>query len=175
MSKRKWIDHRGQEVPAAYVPRLDKKKDRLAKRIMRNAERVNQKLAELKALIFDECESIKIEVNQSERIEFDDQITLAKAKLFEYLEEKLGEKDDDLRAIVQHAFETRNGQLDTHRILGLFRLQIKAQKWNESMELIKKSINRNNSRRYARVYRKDKGGDYKLVDLNFSSVTIIDK
>lgn len=197
MSK-KWIDHEGNQVPAQYVPTLDKKKDRTAHKLAKKARWINEKLAEFKEKLFTECDgiweemlkaadvrtgekgytihsfdkSIKVEVSQSQRIEFDDQIQLAKAKLFEWLDTKLDENDGDIRQVVHHAFETRKGKLDTDRVLSLFRLKIKDKLWNEAMDLVKGSVQRNISRRYARIYVKDQQGQYQLLDLNFSSVRV---
>ena len=60
--------------------------------------------------------------------------------------------------------------MDVKRILGLFRLKINHPTWMEAMELIKQSINRNNSKRYARVWEKDKNGEYRNIELNSSSI-----
>ena len=112
----------------------------------------------------------KIEISIQERIEFDDLISVAHEKIKLYLEEKTQGVDHDLQQIINQAFETRKGRMDVKRILGLFRLQINHPLWIDAMELIKRSITRNNSKRYARIWEKDENGEYRNIELNFSSI-----
>lgn len=196
MAKKQWIDPKGNEIPAIYVPELDKKKDKFASKIVAKAEALNKKLTEFKQMLVEggdeiwaemqEAEgvrtgkkgysissfdkNIKIEMNQSERIEFDDQIEIAKALINEYLDEKLNDTDADLKALVHHAFETRSGQLDTKRVIGLFKLKINHSKWIRAMEIIKKSMSSNLSKRYVNIFVKNANGEYKDVKLNFSAL-----
>lgn len=197
MATKIWKNHNGDVVPAAYVPTLDKEKERTALKVHKNALDINKRLAKFKAQALKECDAIynkmlkdnnvttgkkgnysitsfdkeiKIEVNISERIEFSDQIQIAQLKINEYLAEKTDGLDPDLVQIINQAFKTRKGQMDVKSILGLFQLKIKHRKWLEAMELIKESISRNNSKRYMRIWKKDEAGEYKAVDLNFSSI-----
>jgi len=195
--KKQWINHQGQEVPAQYVPKLDKIKERFALKYLKRAQKAHKLLADLKRDMFAEGDklweemkanakvrtgeknftitsfdkSIKIEFTQSELVRFDDTINLAKAKIDEYLGQKLKDTDDDLRALVNLAFQTRKGKLDAQRVLGLFKLNIKHKLWVEAMELIRQSIDRNKTARYARILVRDPDTDkYHGVDLNFSSI-----
>lgn len=197
MASKKWINHLGQEVPTAYVPTLDKKKEKAAIKYFKQAKKISEKLKELKTAVLEDCDSIyeemceaedvrtgkkgnytvqtfdksiKIEVNVQERIDFDDQINLAQAKINEFLEEKTQGIDHDLQSLINSAFQTSKGRLDTKRILGLFKLNIKAAKWKQAMELIRKSIDRNISKRYVRIFERNDEGEYKAIELNFSSI-----
>lgn len=189
-------DHNGNEVPVQYVPKLDKERDAFARKFLKQAEALSSKLSELKAEIFKEGDAIwdkmkgdadvntgeknfsitsfdkqiKIEFVQAERIEFDDNINLAKAKIDQFLSDKMKASDADISQLVKLAFETRKGQLDTKKVLALFKLKITAQLWTEAMELIKKSIDRNNSKRYVRLWKKNEQGEYRAVEMNFSAV-----
>lgn len=197
MAKKIWKDLNGNEVPAQYVPALDKERERVALKYLAKAKKLSEQLIALKVEMLDECDGVydrmlesnnvpaqskggfsistfdrsaKIEISIQERIEFDDLISVAHEKIKQYLEEKTRGVDHDLQQIINQAFETRKGKMDVKRILGLFRLQIKHPLWEEAMELIKKSISRNNSKRYARVWEKDAQGEYRVVELNFSSI-----
>ncbi|MEZ5195080.1 MAG: DUF3164 family protein [Bacteroidales bacterium] len=197
MATKIWKNHNGDVVPAAYVPKLDKEKERTAIAIHKQATDISKRLAEFKAKALKKCDAIfdqmmadnnvttgkkgnysitsfdkeiKIEVNVSERIEFDDQIKIAQIKINEYLAEKTEGLDADIVQIINQAFKTRKGQMDTKSVLGLFQLKISHKKWNEAMELIKQSISRNTSKRYMRIWKKDSSGEYKAVELNFSSI-----
>ena len=198
MASKIWRDHLDREVPATYVPKIDKKKEKVALRYLKKAKYIHNKLEEFKAALLEDCDelyelmleeaeidenkrkgnytvtsfdkSVKIEVNVQERIEFDDHINMAQKKINQFLEEKTKGVDHDLAVLVNDAFKTSNGRLDTKRILGLFKLQIKGKLWEEAMELVKKSINRNNSKRYVRIFEKDIEGEYQNIELNFSSI-----
>jgi hypothetical protein len=113
---------------------------------------------------------VKIEISIQERIEFDDKISVAHEKIKQYLAEKMQGVDADLQSLINQAFETRKGRMDVKRILSLFRLQIKHPLWLEAMELIKSSISRNDSKRYVQILKKDVNGEYRNIDLNFSSI-----
>jgi hypothetical protein len=197
MAKTKWIDPTGQEIPAQYVPKLDKMRDRTARRILKKAEDLSKRLAAFKEeaitaadAVYDAMleenkirknskggytitsfdKSIKVEISIQERIEFDDLIQVAQEKINEFLAEKTGGVDEDLRQIINLAFKTSKGQMDVKRVLSLFKLNIHHKKWLEAMEILKKSISRNITKRYMRVWKKDAAGEYKAVELNFSAL-----
>jgi len=197
MAKKQWIDLNGNEVPAQYVPKLDKERERITLKYLAKAKKLSQQLEKLKEDMLNDCDAVyqqmlkdnnvpahskggysistfnrdaKIEVSVQERIEFDDIITVAHEKIKQFLLEKTQGVDTDLQQIINQAFETRRGQMDAKRVLGLFRLKINHPRWLEAMDLIKQSINRNNSKRYVRVWKKDSQGEYRNVELNFSSI-----
>jgi hypothetical protein len=197
MSKTIWKNHLGQEVPFSYVPPIDKKKDRIAQSLVKKATELSLKLAQYKYDLLEKCDdlyeemkadasvttgskgnytitsfdkSLKIEVNVSERIEFDDKIIFAQEKINEFLSTKTKDADADLAEIVNNAFQSSKGQLDHKRVLSLFAYKIKHPIWLEAMELIKQSIQRNNSKRYVRIWQKDDAGQYQSIDLNFSNI-----
>jgi hypothetical protein len=196
MSKQ-WIDPSGATVPTRFVPAIDKKKTKTVERIVREAEKAQAQLRKVKSLLFEECDNIydlmkadanirtgkkgnytistfskdkKIQVDVQESLTFDDNISFAKEKIEEYIAAKAQGVDEDLLKLVHLAFESRNGKLDTKRVLGLFKLKINHAKWNEAMELIKSSIDRNFSKRYARIFIRQENGEYKPLELNFSSL-----
>lgn len=197
MAKKQWIDLNGNEVPAQYVPKIDKDRERITLKHLKRAKKLSEQLERFKEELLADCDAVyekmladnnvpgnskggfsistfdrdaKIEISVQERIEFDDLISVAHKKIKLYLEEKTQGVDHDLQQIINQAFETRKGRMDVKRILGLFRLKINHPTWMEAMELIKQSINRNNSKRYARVWEKDKNGEYRNIELNFSSI-----
>jgi hypothetical protein len=197
MAKKQWIDLNGNEVPAQYVPKIDKDRERITLKHLKRAKKLSEQLERFKEELLADCDAVyekmladnnvpgnskggfsistfdrdaKIEISVQERIEFDDLISVAHEKIKLYLEEKTQGVDHDLQQIINQAFETRKGRMDVKRILGLFRLKINHPTWMEAMELIKQSINRNNSKRYARVWEKDKNGEYRNIELNFSSI-----
>lgn len=192
-----WKNNKGLDVPVKYIPKLDKEREAIVMKYINKAKKLHDALEDLKLDMVADCDAffnemmvkngvrsegkgnysltsfdknLKIEIDVQDRIEFDDQIQVAHAKIKEYLEEITQGTTPELVEIVNHAFTTNKGRMDTKRILGLFEIQIKHPKWVDAMELIKGSITRNNSKRYVRLWEKDKNGQYRNIDLNFSSI-----
>ena len=197
MAKKIWKDHEGNTVPTQYVPKIDKERDRAAQSIYKKALNLNERLSQFKADAFEISDQlfkkmlkenniksdrkgnysitsfdkdIKIEVSVQKRVEFDDHINLAHAKIKEFLTAKTGEAGHDIQELINHAFQVDKGRMDAKRVLGLFKLNIKDKLWAEAMELIRKSISTNVSNRYMRIWKKDGNGEYQAVELNFSSI-----
>lgn len=188
----------GFKIPANRVPVIDRKKDTIAHRYLNKAKSLNTKIAEFKTkmlkdidaiyaemlkeanleptdrkgnfMLYSFDKSIKIMVKVSDRIEFDDHITIAQEKIKEFLNKKTEGADQDLAELVNNAFTTTKGRLDTKRILGLFNLKIKHKLWLEAIELIKTSITRNQSKRYVTVYERNGEGEYKAIPVNLAAV-----
>lgn len=114
--------------------------------------------------------SIKIEINIGLRIEFDSKLQLAHTKINEYLEEITEGSADEIRLIVNNAFSTTRGNLDTKKIMSLFTYQIKHSLWLEAMEILKQSITTNVSKRYIKISRKDTEDKYQAITLQFSAL-----
>ena len=119
--------------------------------------------------------SIKIEVQVNEPISFDkNTIGLAKQKLDEFLEASLEGVKDFIKPIITDAFETRAGQLDTSRILGLrkYIAQANDERFTEAMALVDKAIRRTSTKEYFQVSIKDESGEYNIVLLNFAAINV---
>lgn len=193
-----WKDHKGNEIPEKYVPELDKIKDKMVLKTLKQAKIISAQLAKFKKGLMTEADiifykmleeanidndqrkgnlticsfdkSIKVEIKVSDRIQFDDNITLAQAKLSEYIDLKMEGTDRDIAELINSAFQTDKGKLDNKRIFSLFRMKIKHPLWIEAIELIKKSIQINSTTKYITVYEKDADGKYQNIDLNMSSI-----
>lgn len=138
------------EIPAARVTKVEKLRERRADRILKDAEKISQKLAEFKELTSEYCaevfeavmaenqveatdrkgnftwynfdRSIKIEVAISDRIDFDDTlIAAAKEKFDGFLQSSTTQVDEMVRALIMEAFSTNKGRLDVKRVLNLVR------------------------------------------------------
>jgi hypothetical protein len=198
-----WIDESDLSVPYKYVSPADRLRERHAGQIIKNAHIINTKLIAFKAMVAQKCEevydrtmaeldadpskarkgnftwfnfnrSIKIEINISEAITFDDlTITAAKSKLDEFLEREITSKNEFAKQMIIDAFETqRSGKLDPKSIMKLtsYEKKIKDPLFSEAVELINQSIRRPKSKTYFRVWIKDDTGKYANIDLNFSSI-----
>lgn len=117
--------------------------------------------------------SIKNETKFSESITFDPLlITSAREKFNQYFSDNITSKDDFAKEIVMKAFETRNGQLDPKKIFDLLRYKSKVKDalYQSAIKDTEDSIRRKVSKVYHRISERDKNGEYKVIDLNFSSI-----
>ena len=197
MAEKTMRRHDGHEVPVSLVPKLDKQKDKIVRKHIKQAKHISALLAELRKATMDDVNSIraemfaenkvkedskgnmliqsydkqlKIEISIAERIEFGDLINVAQGKINEYLKTKTEGGDNEIAELINHAFTTSKGKLDTKRILSLFKLNIKHHLWVEAMELLKKSIETNSSKTYIRFWEKGEGEAFKSITLDISNV-----
>lgn len=196
-----WIDESGNRIPYNRTSATERLMERRSAQLLKEAAALSEKLAKLKdnfRTFSDEVyqvflkernleapverkgnytwynfdRSIKVEVSVSERITFDEMsITAAREKLSQFLDENIEGKLEFVKDLVNEAFQTSKGQLDTKKVMGLlkYRSKIKHQAYQDAMALIETSIRRPESKSYYRIWEKDRNGEYKLVDLNFSS------
>ncbi len=193
-----WHDHRGTNVPREYVPNLDRKRETAVGKIYDKATKLSRRLAAFKSEAFDEADgiyedmlkeadidpterkgnytltsfdkSVKVEINVADRIEFDENIEFAQVKFREFIALKTKGADQEISELVNQAFSTRKGKLDTKRVLSLFSYKITHPVWLQGLEFVKKSMSTNSSVRYMEISTKDANGEYKAVKLNFSSL-----
>lgn len=196
-----WIDESSNRIPYNRTSATERLMERRSAQLLKEAAALSEKLAKLKEnfrSFSDEVyqqflkersleapaerkgnytwynfdRSIKVEVSVSERITFDEMsITAAREKLSQFLDENIEGKLEFVKDLVNEAFQTSKGQLDTKKVMGLlkYRSKIKHQAYQDAMALIETSIRRPESKSYYRIWEKDRNGEYKLVDLNFSS------
>lgn len=198
MKKEQWKMADGQNVPAEAVSPFDKKKEKVVQSIAKKAIKLNKELEAFKQEFYSKADavnmerlqnrgskredykgnyslfsydkSVKIEMNVNETVNFNDDIVLAQEKLNEYIQEITRDTNVDLQLLIQNAFKTRKGRLDKARIFSLFALNITHPLWMEAMELIRKAIDVNGSRRYGVVSIRKPNGEYDSLNLNFSSL-----
>ena len=199
-----WQDETGMSIPVNRVTKAERLTERKTAQIVKKALDLNKRLKAFKKDIktiakeiysahlkenggkektdykgnftfYNFDRSVKVEVNVSEPIEFDDMtIQLAQEKLQEFLQTHINADNEFVKELVLDAFKTRRGKLDTKRVLNLTRYvsKVKDPLFKEAVDLINKSIRRRPSRLYFRVFIKDDNGKYQNIDLNLSSVEI---
>ncbi|HLO59022.1 MAG TPA: DUF3164 family protein [Lentimicrobium sp.] len=195
-----WIDEAGNKIPYNRTNKVERLMERQATKLLAKAKEVQAKLIALKAefqAISDEVynafmaereikserkgnftwynfdRSIKVEINISERITFDElTITGAREKLDQFLTENMDGKIEFIKELVIDAFKTSKGQLDAKKIMSLlkYRSKIKHEMYQSAMNDIESAIRRPSSRTYYRIFERTESGDYKLIDLNLSSI-----
>ncbi len=195
-----WRDEAGTMIPYNRITKLEVLRERELGRILREAEVINDKLTKFKDHVRQACDdivntymqenglesigkgnvtlfnfdrSIKVELAISDRIEFDDLTMKAcKQKFDEFLNANIDEKQAFVKDMVNEAFSTSRGKLDSKKVMSLLKYEnkIKDVLFTQALKLLKESIRRPDSRAYYRVWHKDETGEYKNVDLNFSSI-----
>lgn len=198
-----WIDESGLSIPYNRTTALERLKEKEAFSLYSDAFKISNELIKFKNNISTTVEkvlelvrkensvklegkgnftwynfdrSLKIEVNVNEQIKFDEQlIETAKEILLNLVRENIS-GDDFIISIVEDAFQTGKGKLDTKKVLGLKKhsSRIKDKKlkeeWDRAMSVIDKSISRPNSKTYFKVWIKDNEGKYNPIELNFSAI-----
>jgi len=195
-----WIDESGNKIPYSRTTKTERLMETKSAKLLRDAKSLHDKLSEYKTLFADVCEevyqkflaekelstdrkgnftwynfnrSIKVEINITERVTFDDLlITSAREKLNQFLTDNIDGKMEFVKELVIDAFKTSKGQLDSKKVMNLlkYRGKIKDKLYQSAMQDIENSIRRPSSRRYFRISERDNNGDYKAIDLNFSSI-----
>jgi hypothetical protein len=173
----------GHLIPTSKVQELDLKRDQLVKDIVHNALSLQLSMADFKqqsqAKIdefihlaakeygatlggkkgnmslssFDGRYTLKIAINDS--LDFDERLQIAKSLIDECIHEWTANSGDEVRALIEHAFQTdKEGNINTARVLGLFKLKITHPKWLHAMTALKDSMHIASSKSYIRLYER---------------------
>lgn len=114
----------------------------------------------------------KIERQVADRLTFDERLHVAKQLIDECIHEWSAGSRDEIRALVDHAFQVdKKGKISIERVLGLRRLNIEHGKWQDAMRAISDSTQVASSRTYVRFYERIGDTDeYRPINLDLSSV-----
>jgi len=179
-------DAKGALVPIATVKPTDLLMDELVRSILGEAaglsatiatfkQRTFERVSELQALFaqeydakiggakgnitlstFDGCQRTMVQVQ--DQIEFGPEMQAAKALIDECLNEWAAGSGDELRAIVNRAFQVdQQGKINRTQIFMLLRSNITDERWQRAMNAIQDSMRVIGSRTYLRFQRRDAG------------------
>lgn len=114
----------------------------------------------------------KIQIAKADTIRFDERLQAVKALVDECITEWSRDADPKIQVLVQDAFTTdREGKLNTARVLGLRRLDIRDPKWRRAMDALGESVQVVGTRTYVRFYERIEGSDaYRPIALDIASV-----
>lgn len=100
--------------------------------------------------------SVEMQVAVSDQISFGPELQNAKDLIDECILEWSEGANANIRALIDQAFQVNKvGRIDTHRVLGLRRLDIKDAKWARAMDAISDAVRVHSSRTYLRFYQVD--------------------
>lgn len=99
---------------------------------------------------------LELQVAVSDNLSFGPELQAAK-ELIDHCVERWSEgANDNIRALVNHAFQVnKEGRIDTSRVLGLRRLDITDAEWLRAMEAISDAVRVTSSKTYIRFYEVD--------------------
>jgi hypothetical protein len=114
----------------------------------------------------------KLVRQMQDKIVFGEQLMAAKALIDECVHEWSQGANDNIMALVNHAFQTdKEGKINTGRVLALRRLDIKDDKWQSAMQAIADSMQTASTKPYIRFYkRSDATGEYLPINLDVAGV-----
>ncbi len=190
----------GHLIPTAKIPDIDLKRDQLVKSIVHDALALQLSMLEFKensqAAInrfidlaaseyntklggkkgnmslssYDGQYTLKIAINDS--LAFDERLQIAKGLIDECIHEWTARSGDEVKALIEHAFQTdKEGNINTARVLGLFKLKITHAKWITAMTALKDSIHIASSKSYIRLYeRVGDEGKQQQISLDIASL-----
>jgi hypothetical protein len=116
--------------------------------------------------------SLKINLAIAENMQFDERLQAAKALIDECITEWTQGSRAEIQVLVQAAFQTdKEGNINTGRVLGLRRLDIKDPRWKTAMQAIGESLQVVGSKEYVRFYERVGDSDqYRAVVLDIAGV-----
>ena len=113
----------------------------------------------------------KVVRSMQDKIVFGEQLMAAKALIDECVVEWSQNSDDNIKVLVNHAFQTdKEGKINTSRVLGLRRLNITHPKWLLAMQAIADSMQTASTKPYVRFYKRSASGDYQAISLDMAAV-----
>lgn len=104
----------------------------------------------------------------ADNITFNEQLIAAKALIDECLRDWTKDSSDNIKTIVNKAFEmNKAGEISTARVLGLRSLEINDERWLRAMQAISDSVTVVGSKTYLRIYERVADTDeYNQISLN---------
>jgi len=195
-----WIDARGHLVPPDLIPEIDRKRDALVEKWIKKARKRSAEQAELRKECAGDIdgflaflakskkvreswrgniqfksfdESLIIERAMSDRIDFNENLQLAKAQIDVWLKNRIGSTDPSLAKIISQAFNVdKKGRINTAVILKLMHLEIDDHDWKKAMAILRESIIIASTKLYIRFKEKiqGEGGEaWKNISLDFAN------
>ena len=195
-----WQDASGSLIPESKIKDIDKLRHQVVTDLCLMAEKSRDGLADFKARAMQEVAALvstsmeqygvkaggekgnvtlvsfdgryKLVRQMQDKLTFGEQLMAAKALIDECVHEWAHNADDNIKVLVNHAFQTdKEGKINTGRVLGLRRLEIRDAKWQSAMQAIADSIQIASTKPYVRFYkRNDTTGEYESISLDVAAV-----
>jgi len=117
--------------------------------------------------------SLKIEANVNDIIKWDSALmTEAMVLLNAYISASMSDENELIAGLVKSAFANAKGMVDTGKVFQLLRYEdkIKDTKFKKACGLMKQAQSIDKTKLYMRIWEKAEDGQYRNINLNFSSI-----
>ena len=113
----------------------------------------------------------KVQRQMADHLIFGEQLQAAKELIDSCVIRWAQGADDNIKALVTHAFQTdKEGKINTGRVLGLRQLKITDPDWLTAMQAITDSIKVASTKPYIRFYERKAQGGYDPINLDLAAV-----
>ena len=175
--QKKWIDGRGQEVPAGYVSKYDKARDKAVRHVVAGAQKLR---AQMKAFMADAVATmnglaglkddlgargnfsarsfdalIQISIRQSWHIRLDERVAKARELMLDYANRELesaGEGAYLLKQMIEAAFKVdRLGFLPRSEVAKLLSYKVNDASWNAGADILRQAQTTERGKQYLAV------------------------
>ena len=200
MKKQQFMtDSQGRQVPVQMVKDIDKLRDETVRRIADEAMKMKEVLANFKQRVRDDILAfVNISANEykvkwggkkgnitlatydgqyrlviamNEQLVFDERLQVARELIGSCINKWSKGSRDEIRILVQDAFQVdKAGNINTARVLGLRRLDIRDPDWQKAMSAINDSIQISGSKQYLRFYERNDQGEYTQIPLDVAAI-----
>ena len=173
----------GHLIPESAIKPIDLARDGLVRELISGAKATSEQLAKFKAGVFADVAAFvqlsaeqyeaqlggqkgnvtlvsfdgryKVNLAKADNISFDERLQAAKALIDECIADWSKDSSPEIKVIIQQAFDTdKEGNISTGRVLGLRRLDIKDERWQNAMTAIGESVQVIGSKQYVRFYER---------------------
>lgn len=195
-----WKDANGNLIPESKIKEIDKLRHQLVTDLCRAAEEQSTRLHQFKINTMTEVASFvalsldqyglktggekgnitllsfdgkyKMVRQMQDKIMFGEQLIAAKSLIDICVHDWAKDSNDNIKALVNHAFQTdKEGKINTARVLGLRRLDIKDATWLEAMQAIADSMQTASTKPYIRFYKRNETTlEYLPISLDVAGV-----
>lgn len=192
-------DSVGRLVPVEMVTEIDRARDELVRELVAKATGVSKILGDFKVSAMADIGAFvdlsaekygaklggikgnvqlstydgeyRIRRDMAEDLVFDERLQAAKSLIDECINEWTEGSRPEIKVLIDSAFQVdQAGKISTTRVLGLRRLAINDPKWKRAMAAISDSLQVAGTRAYLRIYRRQKNGEYKQINLDLSAL-----
>lgn len=194
-----WEDASGNLVPVTKIKDVDKLRHEVVCELAQKAKELSAALAQFKAAAMGEVEAFvstsflqyelkvggkkgnvtltsfdgrfQVVRQMQETLAFDERLQAAKELIDQCVHAWSEGANDNIMALVNHAFQVdQEGKVNTGRVLGLRKLDIKDDGWLKAMEAIADSIRTASSKPYVRFYERDANGKMQAICVDLAGV-----
>lgn len=194
-----YVDAKGRHVPPSVMKPQLVLEDQLVRTVMQHADELSGQIARFKGHCVDDIATFldllreeygakrggqkgnmtfttidgcfRVQVSIADQITFGPELEIAKDLIDECIAEWSEGSRDEIRGLIQHAFEPRSkGLVNREALFALRKVKIEDERWEQAMQAITDSIRVYGSKQYVRFHRRAAPTDeWANVTINIAS------